>query len=114
MLGLIVGESSLPNYVINKLLKKNIENCNLIYDIHKSRVWTGVLPHIMVKDPRAEISEFPFNPIVALGKYAAPGIAPEKWLPPVGRCETKESLSEETWREVSFQPLSPGSTTSWS
>ncbi len=53
-----------------RVLKKNIENCNLIYDIHKSRVWTGVLPHIMVKDPRAEISEFPFNPIVAIGKYA--------------------------------------------
>ena len=25
MLGLIVGESSLPNFVINKLLKKNID-----------------------------------------------------------------------------------------
>jgi len=37
MLGLIVGESSLPNYVINKLLKKNIEF--LILDLTKSNVY---------------------------------------------------------------------------
>jgi DUF1009 family protein len=37
MLGLIVGESSLPNYVINKLLKKNIEI--LILDLTKSNIY---------------------------------------------------------------------------
>ena len=37
MLGLIVGESSLPNYVINKLLKKNIEF--LILDLTKSNIY---------------------------------------------------------------------------
>ncbi len=37
MLGLIVGESSLPNYVINKLLKKNIEF--LILDLTKSYIY---------------------------------------------------------------------------
>ncbi len=37
MLGLIVGESSLPNFVINKLLKKNIQF--LILDLTKSNVY---------------------------------------------------------------------------
>jgi hypothetical protein len=37
MLGLIVGESSLPNYVINKLLKKNIEF--VILDLTKSNIY---------------------------------------------------------------------------
>lgn len=37
MLGLIVGESCLPNYVINKLLKKNIEF--LILDLTKSYIY---------------------------------------------------------------------------
>ena len=37
MLGLIVGESSLPNFVINKLLKKNIEI--LILDLTKSNIY---------------------------------------------------------------------------
>ena len=37
MLGLIVGESSLPNFVINKLLKKNIEF--LILDLTKSNIY---------------------------------------------------------------------------
>ena len=37
MLGLIVGESSLPNFVINKLLRKNIEF--LILDLTKSNIY---------------------------------------------------------------------------
>jgi DUF1009 family protein len=37
MLGLIVGESGLPNFVINKLLKKNIEF--LILDLTKSNIY---------------------------------------------------------------------------
>ena len=37
MLGLIVGESSLPNFVINKLLKKNIDF--LILDLTKSNIY---------------------------------------------------------------------------
>ena len=37
MLGLIVGESSLPNFVINKLLRKNIKF--LILDLTKSNIY---------------------------------------------------------------------------
>lgn len=37
MLGLIVGESRLPNFVINKLLKKNVEF--LILDLTKSKIY---------------------------------------------------------------------------
>ena len=37
MLGLIVGETSLPRFVINKLLKKNFEF--LILDLTKSNIY---------------------------------------------------------------------------
>ena len=37
MLGLIVGETSLPNFVINKLLRKNVEF--LILDLTKSNIY---------------------------------------------------------------------------
>ncbi|NQW64349.1 MAG: UDP-2,3-diacylglucosamine diphosphatase LpxI, partial [Deltaproteobacteria bacterium] len=37
MLGLIVGESNLPNFVINKLLRKNVEF--LILDLTKSNIY---------------------------------------------------------------------------
>ena len=69
MINLIGEEGTL---VMNsaRILKKNNSNKNLIYDIQKSVVWTGVLPYFMIKDQRAEISEFPFNPIVAIGKHA--------------------------------------------
>lgn len=66
----LIGEEGTLVMNSARVLKKNKENSKLIYDINKSRVWTGVLPHVMVKDPRAEISEFPFNPIVAIGKDA--------------------------------------------
>ena len=37
MIGLIVGESSLPNFIINKLLKKKVEF--LILDLTKSNIY---------------------------------------------------------------------------
>jgi len=40
------------------------------YDVKKSKVWTGVLPFFMLKDKRSEISKFPINPVVAIGKLA--------------------------------------------
>ena len=53
------------------LKKKQIQNLSyLTYDLKKSRVWTGVLPHFMLKHKQVEISEFPFNPIVAIGRDA--------------------------------------------
>tara|TARA_B110000238_G_C16116595_1_gene435155 strand:- start:144 stop:1055 length:912 start_codon:yes stop_codon:yes gene_type:complete len=66
----IIGEDGTLVMNSSRILKNNKNNNNLIYDVQKSRVWTGVLPHVMIKDPRAEISEFPFNPIVAIGKDA--------------------------------------------
>ena len=53
-----------------RVLKKNKQTDVLTYNVQKSRVWTGVLPHVMKNDMRSEISEFPFNSIVAIGKYA--------------------------------------------
>lgn len=48
-------------------LRTEYNNEVVIYDVKKSRVWTGVLPHTMVKDKRSKISRFPINPIVAIG-----------------------------------------------
>lgn len=55
--------------------KKNYINADyadqiVTYDVHKSRVWTGVLPFFMLKNKKAKISRFPINPIVAIGKLA--------------------------------------------
>jgi aminoglycoside 3-N-acetyltransferase len=51
-------------------LKTEYNNEVVIYDVKKSRVSTGVLPHIMVNDKRSKISRFPINPIVAIGSKA--------------------------------------------
>ncbi|UFH46682.1 AAC(3) family N-acetyltransferase [Flavobacterium galactosidilyticum] len=45
------------------------------YDVHKSRVWTGVLPFFMLKHKNSKISRFPINPVVAIGRYAEEMIA---------------------------------------
>lgn len=51
-------------------LKENYEDLVCEYDVKKTRVWTGVLPMFMLRRSNAEISEFPINPMVAIGKYA--------------------------------------------
>ena len=54
-----------------RIIKKDkIENVE-VYDLQNSRVWTGVLPAIMIKDPRSYISKFPINSMVAIGKQAS-------------------------------------------
>lgn len=67
----LVGEEGTLVMNSARILKKNkyVDN-SLKYDVEKSRVWTGVLPHFMINDKRSMISEFPFNPIVAIGKHA--------------------------------------------
>ncbi len=53
-----------------RIIKKDtIENVE-VYNLQHSRVWTGVLPAIMIKDPRSCISKFPINSMVAIGKLA--------------------------------------------
>jgi aminoglycoside 3-N-acetyltransferase len=54
-----------------RIIKKDVLEDVEVYNIQKSRVWTGVLPAIMVKDPRAFISKFPINSMVAIGKLAS-------------------------------------------
>ena len=67
----LIGEDGTLVMNCARVLKKHKRrNDVLTYDLDKSRVWTGVLPHLMVRDKRSEVSEFPFNPIVAIGKYA--------------------------------------------
>ena len=54
-----------------RIIKKDeLENIE-VYDIQRSRVWTGVLPAVMVKDPRSYISKFPINSMVAIGNHAS-------------------------------------------
>jgi aminoglycoside 3-N-acetyltransferase len=54
-----------------RIIKKDkIEDVE-VYNLQSSRVWTGVLPAIMVKDPRSYISKFPINSMVAIGKLAS-------------------------------------------
>jgi aminoglycoside 3-N-acetyltransferase len=54
----------------NNYIYADYSNQIVTYNVHKSRVWTGVLPFFMLKDKRAKISRFPINPIVAIGRYA--------------------------------------------
>lgn len=51
-------------------LNAEYNNEIVTYDIKKSKVWTGVLPFVMLKDKRSKISKFPINPVVAIGKLA--------------------------------------------
>lgn len=53
-----------------RILNKSPHDNVLTYDINKSRVWTGVLPSMMIKRKNAEISKYPFNSMVAIGHHA--------------------------------------------
>jgi aminoglycoside 3-N-acetyltransferase len=53
-----------------RILKKDELEDVEVYNVQYSRVWTGVLPAIMIKDPRSKISKFPINSMVAIGKLA--------------------------------------------
>ena len=67
----LIGEDGTLVMNSARVLKKDKSRNDILkYDVKKSRVWTGVLPHVMVNDKRSEVSEFPFNPIVAIGKHA--------------------------------------------
>lgn len=48
-------------------LTHNYNEKATIYNTKKSRVQTGVLPSFMLRHPKAVISRFPLNPIVAIG-----------------------------------------------
>ena len=45
-------------------------NERLIYDKSKTLCWTGLLPNIFLRYPDVVRSEFPFNSLAAVGKYA--------------------------------------------
>ncbi|WP_310556236.1 AAC(3) family N-acetyltransferase [Flavobacterium sp.] len=56
--------------VKDNYLTADYSNQIVNYNVHKSRVWTGVLPFFMLKHKEAKISRFPINPIVAIGFHA--------------------------------------------
>ena len=52
------------------LINKTYDDIILEYDLNKSKVWSGALPMFMLRDKRSEISKFPINSMVAIGKDA--------------------------------------------
>jgi aminoglycoside 3-N-acetyltransferase len=54
-----------------RIFKKDELEDAEVYNVNSSRVWTGVLPAMMVKDTRSKISKFPINSMVAIGKLAS-------------------------------------------
>lgn len=52
------------------LINKTYNDTILEYDLKKSKIWSGALPMFMVRDKRSEISKFPINSMVAIGKDA--------------------------------------------
>lgn len=51
-------------------LTQDFSNIVTEYDTKKTKVWTGALPFFLVRHPQAQISEFPINPMVAVGKLS--------------------------------------------
>lgn len=51
-------------------LTQDLSNVVTEYDTKKTRVWTGALPMYLLRHSQAEISQFPINPMVAVGKLA--------------------------------------------
>lgn len=76
----IVGESgTLVMPVIRKYpespsdseaLTASVEDINFIYDVEKSKVWTGILPKILMGKENAKTSLFPLNTVTAVGPEA--------------------------------------------
>lgn len=54
----------------NDYINAEYNNQTIVYNVRKSRVWTGVLPHFMLKHTKSKVSRFPINPIVAIGNYS--------------------------------------------
>ena len=54
----------------NDYINSEFNNETVLYDLKKSRVWTGVLPHFMLKHNDSKVSRFPINPVVAIGYHS--------------------------------------------
>jgi aminoglycoside 3-N-acetyltransferase len=61
------GEPNLKNY-----LHADMSETICTYDIHNTKVVTGVLPATMVQMPEAAVSRFPINTLVSIGPLAKP------------------------------------------
>lgn len=54
----------------DEALTASIENLNFTYDVEKSKVWTGIIPKILMNKPESKTSRFPLNTVTALGPEA--------------------------------------------
>lgn len=59
------GDDYLINYISD-----NCKNKETVYDVYKSTVSSGLLPFTLMRYDDAEISRFPLNPLVAVGRQA--------------------------------------------
>ncbi|HEX8576507.1 MAG TPA: AAC(3) family N-acetyltransferase [Flavobacterium sp.] len=55
---------------VKEYLTKDYKHTTTTYDVKQTKVWTGVLPFFLVRHPDSVISEFPLNPMVAIGKLS--------------------------------------------
>ena len=55
-----------------EFVTKDMSNVTATYDVRNSKVWTGLLPKVMLSQPGAVISRFPLNSMVAVGPLAEP------------------------------------------
>lgn len=64
------GEGNLKDFLI-----KDLSDIVCTYNVQKTRVVSGILPHTLMQDERSYLSRFPLNPVVAVGKHAARMVA---------------------------------------
>ena len=55
---------------VNEFVTKNMEGLIATYNTQESKVWTGLLPKVLLQQPDAVVSRFPLNSMVAVGPEA--------------------------------------------
>lgn len=54
----------------SEALVADISNITFTYDVQKSKVWTGIIPKMLMNKEEAVTSQFPLNTLTAIGKHA--------------------------------------------
>ena len=54
----------------SEALTADISNITFLYDVHHSKVWTGIIPKTLMQKEGAVTSRFPLNTLTALGPLA--------------------------------------------
>ena len=51
-------------------LTTNLDDTICTYNVKRSQIVSGLLPYMLMQRPDSSISQFPLNPVVAIGKHA--------------------------------------------